>query len=603
MRGPAKLWRGLVALALSARCVVFAAPPPSTHPAVSPVPPEAEKISPLEAARGSFRHRDYAAAAASLGNFIDASRGTPKLDEAREMLVNVAIAWSAELDRQGQTGQGARALIDCAGILRLDPRATELKTRARRLLEGAYDASVKRKDYERALRLVADATVLFPEQFPLADTATLRTLQAGSLAAQQQRARPEYIYERLRAMQRAGVTRDVIEQFKLDPADVALSYAKDLQERGWYVQAAVVLREELIFGAPSPSAKRQLEQAITKALEAAAQAWINFANPALAQRAMDQFEASPDAASDPGILAHVRASFQKLPASREPPHLLASRKPLQGDGIWNDKGFGYVLDGEIQIGSNPRNHGGESITSHIDVHAGSHLDGGTIVVSQGILSFKGAPDRPVILRGVHIECEYTGEIKAQYTIFEDCTFTKTGSYRWDAGYSAKWDFADCLLLNSNFAALTRMNYGIKLVRCSMAHCTVPPRALTEAPEDDAAKRYREEWNQVEDCDFYGCELSVSALWMTRSCNLYLSQVIEPATFFSKSDLDVQLAAPPEEADVIQDAISKTDGRGTGKLRYSLAPRLFPRKRTMPLWRWADDLPPLAPKTGPTTHKP
>src|SRR2546423_14040500 len=121
MPGRGQVGQAVTGCAVAALMAALVAAAPPTSKPVSPTPPETTKTDAVEDARLLFRRHEFAAAVERLTRYIDASVGTSRLEEAREMLVNVALAWSGELDRPGQSGQGAKALPDCSADLRTDP--------------------------------------------------------------------------------------------------------------------------------------------------------------------------------------------------------------------------------------------------------------------------------------------------------------------------------------------------------------------------------------------------------------------------------------------------------------------------------------------------
>jgi len=250
-----------------------------------------------------------------------------------------------------------------------------------------------------------------------------------------------------------------------------------------------------------------------------------------------------------------------------------------------------VLNGTVQVGHNKGNHGGGKDTvGNVTAEAGFFLEGGTLSVSNGSLHFKGTADQPVILKRVQIWCELTAVVRAQHTIFEDCTFHKTGPFFWGE-YSSKWEFQDCLLRNSTFASLGRVDFGVKAARCTFLQCKLPQRigvpGKEESIDNDAAALIRHEWSGINDCDFFYCELPTSVVWMTQGCNLYFCQISEASDFASKTDLDVTLGLPADADELLEQLVASTNAPGAGKVTYTRAAELFPREQPTSLWRWLD----------------
>lgn len=258
------------------------------------------------------------------------------------------------------------------------------------------------------------------------------------------------------------------------------------------------------------------------------------------------------------------------------------------DTTWGAHEVGHRLDGTIKVGNSDRNNGGQWIGANVTAEPGFMLSGGVIRASGGTVTFKGTAEKPVVLKGVRIECEYTATIKAEHTIFVGCTFTKAGNWFWNDGYSSKWEFANCLLLDSHFERLTRMDFGIKWMGCTFCDCRWPRRnwgyRKEEGPEESGS--VRSEWSNMRDCDFYQCELSVSAIWPTENCNFIACRVGENDDFTSKANFPVVLGLAANDR-LLVELGAKTAHLGTGKITYaraSLSPNSVVRH---PLWRWVN----------------
>lgn len=312
-----------------------------------------------------------------------------------------------------------------------------------------------------------------------------------------------------------------------------------------------------------------------------------------------QFEAMTRPAAPNVSPERARASESAAPAQPAPPPATQAAKPtavdpveavrarvdplffreahpldtaqLNGDVEWKAAGGPYSLPGVLQIGNSNRNHSGPWASGKVKVEAGYLLNGGTLRVSGGSIEFNGTEEKPVVLREVHLECEFTGTITAHYTIFDRCTFQKAGGWHWNEGYSSKWDFDHCVLNGSSFLGLSRMDYGLKLSGCAFLDCQFPPRrwhySKADQNTDDGAKLTQSEWSRIDDCDFYRCRLAVSSVWITHGCNFMHCSVGDNETFASETNIEVKLGLTRGDP-ILGELAEKTESTGAGKVRYT-----------------------------------
>jgi hypothetical protein len=222
--------------------------------------------------------------------------------------------------------------------------------------------------------------------------------------------------------------------------------------------------------------------------------------------------------------------------------------------------------------------GGKSVNGTLQVEPGFDLDGGTIKVSLGsTLSLRGTPDRPVRLRNVRIEPHFHANVKAEYVVFDDCTFVKgPGNYD-NAGNTTHWELSHCVLHQSNFHKFNRTDFGVHIERCAFVNCTVPPRRWSTANEKnpDMAKLAGAKWSAITECDFYHCEIGLPSLWMTRHCNFFDCRVTDKGEFAGKSDLTVELGlAGGDDHALIDAAKAGTSATDAGHVKYAAASAPF-----------------------------
>jgi hypothetical protein len=253
---------------------------------------------------------------------------------------------------------------------------------------------------------------------------------------------------------------------------------------------------------------------------------------------------------------------------------LSADEPLRGDVAWAADAPRRIA-GTVRIGNSDKNHGGTFYKGTVRVDPGFRLEGGALMVSAGTLELNGTPDQPIVLRGVTLTCEYTATVKATNVVFDNCRLVKGGGYHWNAGYSAKWVLEDCLLRDTSFDRWRLITTGLKLRRCALVGCTIPPRPLIDLKENkapvDAAKLVRHEWSEVAGCDFYQCKLAASATLSMRGCNLFGCTVApDDAPLNSTTDLAVELGLGPADAKLLDDLRARTPSTGTGKVTFAAA---------------------------------
>lgn len=255
---------------------------------------------------------------------------------------------------------------------------------------------------------------------------------------------------------------------------------------------------------------------------------------------------------------------------------------VAGKISWPARPGGYLLAGAIRIGNCVGNHGGEWSAGDVVTDPGFVLVGGVITASGGSIYFKGTPDNPIVLKGVRIECEYTASIKAENTIFEGCTFQKAGSWVWNDGYRAKFELRGCVLEGCSFAALNRMDYGIKFEQCDFRECRFPER------RGDGITVPRVEWSQINDCGFFQCKIAPSVVWMTQRCDFSGCEVLNQEDFASKTDLNVQVGVPDSSASFVDELAQKTSHSGAGIVNYTRTTVPSDQPNHSPVWKWINE---------------
>ena len=265
---------------------------------------------------------------------------------------------------------------------------------------------------------------------------------------------------------------------------------------------------------------------------------------------------------------------ERFPGKPGAPHTpLAESEPLEGDVDWAPVANGYSVVKEVSIGHNAGNHGNKirDRVGKVIGEPGFHLEGGSVLISKGTLDLRGEPENPVIFKNVHIGCELTGEVKASFVVFDHCTFTAEGPYRWTGAPSAKFEYTNCLLIQSTFPHFSWDDDGIKLNHCTFAACKFPEREAKPGKTDDSYKRARYEWSRISDCEFLDCELSASVFWLPQKCNFFNCKAVETAIYSSPTELAVELGLPPDDRDrMLNDLKGRFTFTGEGRVVFTAA---------------------------------
>jgi hypothetical protein len=251
------------------------------------------------------------------------------------------------------------------------------------------------------------------------------------------------------------------------------------------------------------------------------------------------------------------------------------KEALEGDVVLPFVKGGYSLKGTVDIGWCGNNHGKNWLAAHLRPEPGVLIEGGLLLAQNGSLDLIGEPNNPIILRNVHVGCEYTANIKARYTIFENCVFTKEGAFHWNNGPSSKFEFTDCLVIQGDFKSFDYSNAGIRFIRTSFAGCKFPNRNGHPGAGEDSQSALRNDWSVITDCDFYSCETTGSLYMMPEKCNFHHCKITEDAGYQSPKELAIELGLPGEDRDkFLAEIISKVHTLGTGPIKFTSSGRKY-----------------------------
>jgi hypothetical protein len=129
---------------------------------------------------------------------------------------------------------------------------------------------------------------------------------------------------------------------------------------------------------------------------------------------------------------------QRLAAAPTPRRTLKTSDELGADFSFTSDEGPYEIQDKIVLGSDIK-----KCTLHFG--PGADVRGGTIPSGKTFhVDIAGTADNPVILRHITFDQDLGGGFKAQYAIFDDCTFHKTGAWYANGGFSSKWEFSNCV---------------------------------------------------------------------------------------------------------------------------------------------------------------
>ena len=510
-------------------------------------------------ARDQLRLRNYDDALAILAGILDnggASIGDKTITEARRLYVDIVKVMADNLYRNGEVSEAVDLLILKSKLPALLDQGNILKERASEVLKTAFEASIKKDDSSRILEL----TDRFPDVCKI-DKNVLLLHQIKVLPLMS----PSISHAHLLALKKEG---GIANQFRLvgfSEFSIVLRYAKALKQRGWYREAASLLRDQIKFETLTLEERLQAEELEEQCLLSYSTACIRFGNLKMCREALDFYSVGNRKRMKPKQFANLVRVIQKLAEAGEPVELKSSGRYFVGKGVWRDSGNGFFITSLVQTGNCANSRGGKWETAEIEVAAGTEVEGGLIRASHGKIHFKGTIKQPVILKNVKLECDYTAQVFATHTVFINCSFKKSGSWHWNNGFSSKWHFTDCILVSSNFSSLSRGDYGLRLSGSTFLRCKLPQRMLSSDEAKDANGEYHGSWNVIEECAFVECSLPPSLVWGTKTCAFIRCKTPDSSVFKSSKNLIASMLSLPNS--FVDDLKASTKIEGPGKVDY------------------------------------
>lgn len=549
--------------------------------------------SPLDQVKTQIRRGELGPAVDALRAYLNASTasvGDPNIDDAKRILLQTSDMYASSLEKSGDYLEAANVLLDTAAVSGLGDKADALRQEAKASLQRSFKIVLGKHQIPQALAIADAYSQHFPADAPLLDAKDRTKLQVDALAATKNSARPSFVLREYKRLKAAGITTKQFQAAGIDESDLIARYAEALLERGWFLQAASFARTELTVGTPSPQDKSRLEKVSEKALSAYFDACQMLGNAKMIADASTRYSDSANSKAEAAKITRMQAAAKRVADKLTPKPLTFAAKFVEGKGSWADDGTGYAISQPIHIGHDGHNGGGAWKSAQIEIMPGFYLNNGEFWIENGTVTLKGSPDRPVIFKGVTINCDYTGGLTASNAIFIDCHFKKSGGWHWNGGFSSKWQLSDCLVVGSGFDSLSQRDYGIKLERCTFVDVPFPDRLLTDDASKDNTGLYHNPWNTIADCQFYQCQLPPSLLWANGKCALVDCTISGEANFASSKPLQSDLFIPKDDVQFAPALKAATKDKGNGAVNYTITETDSSRLRDSPLWHFVPNLP-------------
>lgn len=512
-------------------------------------------------ARAQLRLRKYEEALRILGGILDngsASVGDKVVDDSRRLYIETVTMMASGRARKGQELEAVELLRLHGSFPNLGEQRELLTKRASTILKTALDLAIKKNDSRKIVQLAAK----FPDEHLIErDELLQHELRMVSMLS------PLAAFKKFYAIKTEGVSDKAMREAGLSEAAIVLRYAKSLKQREWYREASSLLRDQLMFGSLTENEKSETEQIEEQCLLSYAAACVKFQNFKMCQEALDLYTTGNRNQMNPQRVKDIERAMRNFGVTGEPIELKFPGKYVEGKGVWQDSGNGFFIAATVQTGNCANSRGGAWKTAKIEVAAGTVIEGGVLRASHGSLIFKGTVEKPVVLRNVRLECDYTASVSASNTMFVDCTFRKSGSWHWKGGFSSKWHFTDCMLVRSNFAHLSRSDYGLRWQGTTFLACKFPQRTLVSDVKKDAAREYRGHWNLIKECVFVECAMTPSLVWGCSDSAFVQCQVSGTSDFKSSKPLKVPLLVSP--VSFTQNLKVATLEKGIGNVEYIL----------------------------------
>jgi len=227
--------------------------------------------------------------------------------------------------------------------------------------------------------------------------------------------------------------------------------------------------------------------------------------------------------------------FTDGPVAVAPKHTFNASDSISSDVTWSAAESPYEITGTLSNSTPPKGK-----TWKISVGPGVEVRGaGTIhLTCDTSIEIKGEPSHPVLFRDITFDFHRNSTLTTEHAIFEHCTFRKHPRSPGLAQYSTKWNFDKCLLRRSSFPSLSVVEFGLRLTNCTLEETDLPEMAEPARANLDAMKYLRGEWDTIDHCKIFNCNVSPSAFWCAQSSNFLRCQFIPGEAFSSDTPTDV-----------------------------------------------------------------
>jgi hypothetical protein len=144
----------------------------------------------------------------------------------------------------------------------------------------------------------------------------------------------------------------------------------------------------------------------------------------------------------------------------------------------------------------------------VTIPEGSSFEGESIYLDEGKVIVDGSR-----FRKMELTADLGGWWQAKRTLFDEVVFGKAGG--WFSGYSAKFEFENCVIRKSHFRNCTKPNIGLQIRNSTFIDCELEPIQFKD--DADAGREANDLWRTVENCLFVDCVIPQSFLYITKNC--------------------------------------------------------------------------------------
>jgi len=214
--------------------------------------------------------------------------------------------------------------------------------------------------------------------------------------------------------------------------------------------------------------------------------------------------------------------------------VLSSTEKLTGDTSFDSAGGPYEIQDKLALAP-----GVKKCVLHVG--PGAQIHGGIIPLGSSMrIEIAGTPAQPAILRQIDFQQGFGGNFKAQYAIFENCKFHKTGAWYARAGFTSKWTFDKCLIRGTTFPTITHVDYGINFTDCTFSGVTFAE--ISVGTPKNAALDYmsalRKNWRIIDHCRFDDCSVPPTVFWCATASDYTKCRFTGGPAFESDTATDV-----------------------------------------------------------------